>query len=607
MAIFLNDDFTGTSGTLLQNHAPDLGGTWTKFFTESADPSLSLDGAGNLGATSRYAAYYYNTANPSVPNVTLYGGMQTGTSGRAFYILRWVDGGTHYKVVVMQSSIELYRVNFAGGTGNTLVAQAATASNVDPVFIKTDIVDNTIKVYRAGVLVIDFVDTDPSKIIAPGICGVAADVGVKFFKLTGETLSTVSTGKLIVPGVATASFTGVGLQTKAAALAATGTSTAAYNGVTFHTGYANMPGSGGLSFHGLTIQIAPASAAMIGLAGTALHGGSTRESTYGMSAAGAAAFVSTTLPAFTGEWFASGSSGAGFTGSALKASRLDAAGRTFTDLNGRGIQFGRTTWNVTVEKSQATFVRGPMTVPVRWGMHGTSAAGFVSITPSIATWGASGTSTLFYRGSSLRAARLTGGGQAGSTLVATRIVGTHWTAEGLSDAAFAVDLHLPPFTPATIRTVVLDPESRFYGSVGTGRIVLLSKLDRIVVLDALDRTLELPRINRYARLDGLGSRTVIAKEDTAMRWASIKDPDDILDYTVDWTNRMAADDVIVTSTFDVVSGTITIDRTEIVGDVKTVAWISGGASGETASVHNRVVTQGGRQMDQTLQLQVKMR
>ncbi len=92
----------------------------------------------------------------------------------------------------------------------------------------------------------------------------------------------------------------------------------------------------------------------------------------------------------------------------------------------------------------------------------------------------------------------------------------------------------------------------------------------------------------------------------SLKWANPKDPDDILDYAVDWSARLDTGDTIVTSTFVVVDGTVEIGDTSIVGG-KTIVWLSAGTDGETCNIRNRIVTGGGRQMDMTVQLKVKTR
>jgi hypothetical protein len=88
----------------------------------------------------------------------------------------------------------------------------------------------------------------------------------------------------------------------------------------------------------------------------------------------------------------------------------------------------------------------------------------------------------------------------------------------------------------------------------------------------------------------------------ALKWPN-KDPDEVLDYLIDWAARMAEGDTIVTSTWIVPSGII--KDSDSFGDDTTTAWFSGGTIGTKYSITNRVVTAEARTMDQTVTLTIK--
>lgn len=89
-----------------------------------------------------------------------------------------------------------------------------------------------------------------------------------------------------------------------------------------------------------------------------------------------------------------------------------------------------------------------------------------------------------------------------------------------------------------------------------------------------------------------------------------KDPDEILDYGVDWTGQMAADvDAIDTSQFIVDQGSVMVEGSpapSVTGAV-TLAFISGGTLGEVALVTNRITTTGGRTWDETMKIRIRTR
>lgn len=99
----------------------------------------------------------------------------------------------------------------------------------------------------------------------------------------------------------------------------------------------------------------------------------------------------------------------------------------------------------------------------------------------------------------------------------------------------------------------------------------------------------------------------------SLKWDA-KDPDEVLDYVCNWYSRLAGD-TIVTSTWTVPAG-ITKDSDSIsmggaegaaldVPDSATTIWLSGGTLAASYSLLNRIVTAGGRTMDQTVKIGMK--
>ena len=88
----------------------------------------------------------------------------------------------------------------------------------------------------------------------------------------------------------------------------------------------------------------------------------------------------------------------------------------------------------------------------------------------------------------------------------------------------------------------------------------------------------------------------------ALSWPP-KDPDEVLDYEIDWALRLDGADTITTSTWLVPVG-ITKDSDSKTTTTTTI-WLSGGTEGTTYSLVNRVVTTQGRTFDQTAKLKLK--
>ncbi len=83
-----------------------------------------------------------------------------------------------------------------------------------------------------------------------------------------------------------------------------------------------------------------------------------------------------------------------------------------------------------------------------------------------------------------------------------------------------------------------------------------------------------------------------------------KDPDEVLDYQIDWDKkRLKGTDTILTSTWIVPAG-ITNDSDSTTDTITTI-WLSGGTLNATYELVNRIVTVGGRTYDQTVKLKIK--
>lgn len=82
----------------------------------------------------------------------------------------------------------------------------------------------------------------------------------------------------------------------------------------------------------------------------------------------------------------------------------------------------------------------------------------------------------------------------------------------------------------------------------------------------------------------------------------IKDPDAVLDYSIDWSDWLGSD-TISTSTWEVDSG-ITEDSNSNTDTVTTI-WLSGGTAGKKYELTNRITTTGGRTDDRTIIIVVR--
>ncbi len=85
----------------------------------------------------------------------------------------------------------------------------------------------------------------------------------------------------------------------------------------------------------------------------------------------------------------------------------------------------------------------------------------------------------------------------------------------------------------------------------------------------------------------------------------VKDPDEVLDYGIDWNGPAAeggpwleSGDVLESSTWTADDG-ITIQSSSF-SDTQTTVWVSGGTAGEQYELENDVVTAGGRTASRTI-------
>lgn len=88
----------------------------------------------------------------------------------------------------------------------------------------------------------------------------------------------------------------------------------------------------------------------------------------------------------------------------------------------------------------------------------------------------------------------------------------------------------------------------------------------------------------------------------ALIWPA-KDPNEVLDYRVDWTDRLAGD-TIATSTFALVTAAGLTKDSESNSATAATVWLSGGTAGATAFLRNAITTAGGRTLEEEIALPI---
>jgi hypothetical protein len=89
-----------------------------------------------------------------------------------------------------------------------------------------------------------------------------------------------------------------------------------------------------------------------------------------------------------------------------------------------------------------------------------------------------------------------------------------------------------------------------------------------------------------------------------------KDPDEVLDYQIDWADeekgpRLETGETLLTSVWTVFSGDVVIDSSEFVSTGLSTVWLSAGTAGTAAIMRNRVTTSEGRTYDYAARVRVR--
>lgn len=86
-----------------------------------------------------------------------------------------------------------------------------------------------------------------------------------------------------------------------------------------------------------------------------------------------------------------------------------------------------------------------------------------------------------------------------------------------------------------------------------------------------------------------------------------KDPNEILDYQINWTAQVPGDDTIATSNWTITGSDTLAEQSKSIVGKSTIIWLTGGEDGELAVLTNRIVTTDGRTIDQSVELRIKQK
>ena len=83
-----------------------------------------------------------------------------------------------------------------------------------------------------------------------------------------------------------------------------------------------------------------------------------------------------------------------------------------------------------------------------------------------------------------------------------------------------------------------------------------------------------------------------------------KDPDAVLDYTVDWSQWLASGDLLAASVWVVQEGITIASPSPTFSDTSATIWLSGGSLWKTYRVTNRITTVDGRVQDYSIAIKI---
>jgi len=93
----------------------------------------------------------------------------------------------------------------------------------------------------------------------------------------------------------------------------------------------------------------------------------------------------------------------------------------------------------------------------------------------------------------------------------------------------------------------------------------------------------------------------------AKSWPA-KDPQEVLDYGLDWSPRMTEGDTIIMHSATVTVGAVEVDDSYINNNgTSTTTWLSGGVADEPCEINLQAKTAEGRVFEETLKIKIKNR
>jgi hypothetical protein len=95
-----------------------------------------------------------------------------------------------------------------------------------------------------------------------------------------------------------------------------------------------------------------------------------------------------------------------------------------------------------------------------------------------------------------------------------------------------------------------------------------------------------------------------------LTWERVKDPQELIDYSINWANQLATAETITLSTWaysgDPDNTPLLLSSPTISGSVTTI-WMNNGTNDTKYTITNTIDTSGGRKMEQSVYLRMRTR
>jgi len=201
---FFTDNFTDTDTTLLHNHVPDVGTSWTRLWASDANTDFVINASNQCKGDNDVNDGVMYTADASYPSadyditMTMVTNAATNTSP-LFMLVRVQNQENMYAVAIENEPSESSLYKKVTGTWTPLGVAFSKPANGS--VCKLEIIGSTLKFYDDGVEIATATDSD---ITAAGKAGIAGGGGAELLVTTDDlrahVIDTLSVNDLGTPG-----------------------------------------------------------------------------------------------------------------------------------------------------------------------------------------------------------------------------------------------------------------------------------------------------------------------------------------------------------------------------------------------------------------------